>query len=111
MHVPAGIFNPISIDLELAPEAQKQIAERLELAFPPSCSGVTPVQQNMENIKSVERVDCHILPVGGCFQRFKKNIWFDYSNCTESLSYLLLALPGLGAHHQRFLGPSSLPLV
>jgi hypothetical protein len=27
MHAPAGIFNPISIDLELAQEVQRQIAE------------------------------------------------------------------------------------
>ena len=32
MHAPAGIFNPISIDLELAQEAQRQIAESLEIA-------------------------------------------------------------------------------
>ncbi len=32
MHAPAGKFNPISIDLELAQEAQRQIAESLEIA-------------------------------------------------------------------------------
>ena len=37
MHTPAGIVDPISTDLELAQEPQRQIAESLEIAIPSLC--------------------------------------------------------------------------
>ena len=37
IHAPAGIVDPISTDLELVQEAQRQLAESLEIAIPSLC--------------------------------------------------------------------------